>query len=177
MKKFFLTLAAVLFAFLISQKGVKAAAPFSATAYSQTEVSYELPYPGVLPDSPWYFFKVARDSLTLLFVRKQPERSFYQIFLADKRIAAAEKLRAKGKLPLAAVTAMKAEELLREATGMGNSVKKNSDLISKLVVAQTKHGQILEAISAKYSSRETAKAWEDNEYVHNRIMNGVLLKK
>lgn len=177
MKKFFLTLIGALVVFLVSQKGVEAAAPFSAAAYSQTEVSYELPYPGVLPDSPWYFFKVARDNLTLLFIRKQPERSFYQIFLADKRIAAAEKLRVKGKLPLAAVTAMKAEELLREAAGMESSLKKNSDLISKLVVAQTKHGQVLGAISAKYSSRETAKAWEDNEFVHNRIMNDLLLKK
>lgn len=152
------------------------AAETNATSDSQTEIQYHLPYPGILPDSPWYFFKVVRDSVVRQMVRSQPERSFYEIFLADKRMAAAEGLMVKGKFPLAAVTAMKAEELLINASKDGLK-QKNSDLISKLVVSQTKHREILVKLLDKYSSRETAKAWEDNEYVHNRIMNVLLLKK
>lgn len=143
----------------------------------ESEIQYQLPYPGILPDSPLYFFKIIRDGVVIQLVRNQPERSFYEIFLADKRMAAAESLRAKGKFPLAAVTAMKAEELLRKAANSGLEQKNNSDLISKLVVSQTKHREILAYILKKYSSRETTKAWEDNEFVHNRIMNVLLLKK
>lgn len=176
MIRFRTTLVVFLLLFLSSQTRALFV-PTVVIANSQTEIEYQLPYPGVLPDSPWYFFKVVRDKMTLLFVRNQPERSFYELFLADKKIAAAESLVMKEKFPLAAVTAMKAEEQLKNAANYNFKKKSNIDLLSKLVVSQTKHREILAAILRNYSSRETAKAWDDNEFVHNRIMNVLLLKK
>lgn len=176
MKKLLTALVLVLLLFVSSQATVLGAGD-GLPIISSTEVQYTLPYPGVLPDSPWYFLKIIRDGVTLTVVRNEPERSFYEVFLADKRIAAAERLFAKGKFPLAAVTAMKAEEFLREAVDRNFDKKKHSDLIAKIAVAKTKHREILRKIMMKYSSRETEQAWDDNEFVNKRIMNVLISKQ
>lgn len=176
MRKLIASLLVVLSLFVFFQRRALAVGD-STPAITSTEVRYELPYPGVLPDSPWYFFKIIRDGITLTVVRNEPERSFYEVFLADKKIAAAEKLLTKGKFPLAAVTAMKAEDLLRAAVSRDFDKKKHSDLIAKIAVAKTKHREILRKIMSKYSSRETDRAWDDNEFVNKRIMNVLILKQ
>ncbi len=169
MKLLFIPLVVLLFLFTFQSKVM---ALQGAVSVSSGEAKYDLPYPGVLPDSPWYFFKVIRDNVTLFLVRKQPEKAFYEVFLADKRMAAAQALFARGKFPLAAVTAMKAEEYLRSVVEGGQFRGKDKDnLAAKIVVSQIKHREIIREILQKYSSRETTKAWDDNEFVHNRIMN------
>jgi hypothetical protein len=62
MRKLFLSLL-VLVAFL----SLAVPSVVAVDEKSTTPISYDLPYPGMLPDSPVYFVKVARDRVMRFF--------------------------------------------------------------------------------------------------------------
>ncbi len=126
-------------------------------------VDYKLPYPGMLPDSPLYFLKVARDQITLALITDKTQRAFYNLFLADKRLASGEMLWNQGKKDLATTTFLKGEEFFSEATNLASKLS-SEDLKIKLAVAAAKHGEVLE------------KSGLDNAELQERTM-GLLLKK
>lgn len=152
-------------------------------------IDYQLPYPGILPDSPVYFLKVARDRVTLWLVRDGEKRAFYLLFLADKRLSAGERLVNKQSLrssqaaglggksmSVGAVTAVKAEEYFGQAVDEALVVKskgKNpTDLFAKLTVAAEKHREVIDSLAVKLSGRDSeqmVKAHLLNENSSNRV--------
>ncbi len=90
--------------------------------YSQTvsvtnngTVQYELPYPGLLPDSPLYPLKAVRDNSLVFITRDNLSKARLQLELSDKRIRAAEMLAQSGKNTLTISTLSKGEKHFQQA--------------------------------------------------------------
>ncbi|MBI4099411.1 hypothetical protein HY440_00215 [Candidatus Microgenomates bacterium] len=143
----------------------------SVAQASVTSVDYPLPYPGMLPDSSLYFLKVWRDQAVGYLITNPVDKSFYLLFLADKRLAAGEALAEKGNVGLAATTFLKGEEYFKQAVDLA-SQKRNEDLLAKLVVSGAKHSEIL----GKESKVDVGVAYRSNAEAKKRIMELLLTK-
>ena len=51
----------------------------------QEKVIYNLPYPGLLPDSPLYITKIARDRITDFLTRDNLKKAELYLLYSDKR--------------------------------------------------------------------------------------------
>lgn len=71
----------------------------ASTNLSESE---ELPEPGIMPDSTFFAFEKARESISLFLTLDQKEKTEKQIYYAEKRLAAAEKLMGQNKTEAAA---------------------------------------------------------------------------
>jgi hypothetical protein len=137
------------------------------TAYAQTvssrsatvsEVSasaaadYQLAYPGLLPDNPLYFLKVIRDNLTAFFISKPLDKASFDLLQSDKDVEASYLLvtREQGKGNLAIQTFSKSQDYFEDAIKQTTNARKQGysihDISKKLVVANKKHEQILQAV-------------------------------
>lgn len=79
------------------------------------KVSYELPFPGILPDSPLYIFKVLRDGAVKLVINNDMTRARFYLLNAEKRMFAAKLLVDKHKDDLAVTTFSKSNNYLFDA--------------------------------------------------------------
>lgn len=113
------------------------------------QVQYDLPYPGVLPDNPLYFLKVARDRMILFFISTPLKKSQFELLQADKRLNAAYLLKNEGSKNdiLISSTASKAENYFNESVDAAEVAKASgidvSDQANKLLLSSQKHYQIL----------------------------------
>ena len=57
----------------------------SATPTVIQGITYELAYPGLLPDHPLYFFKVIRDKVVSLLINDPSKRAEFNLLTSDKR--------------------------------------------------------------------------------------------
>ena len=125
----------------------------SATPSSTPEVNYELPYPGLLPDSPMYFLRVIRDRIVSLLISNPLKKAEFDLLQADKRLNAGIYLFNKGKTSLAFSTVSKAENYFLQALDKLGEAKKQgeniNDLEGKLKNAVKKHEQELATLSEK----------------------------
>lgn len=117
------------------------------TSTVSARVNYYLPYPGILPDSPLYRIKAARDIISTWFIFDPENKGEKELFLADKRINAAVALVEGGKSGLGLTTATKAEKYLEQAVNRTVKLQKSGkdvkSLLGKLATAIQKHNQIL----------------------------------
>jgi hypothetical protein len=86
----------------------------SPSSASESEVNYELPYPGLLPDNPLYFLRVTRDWAVGLLISDPLKKAEFNLLQADKRLNAGIYLFNKGKISLALSTVSKAENYFSE---------------------------------------------------------------
>ncbi len=158
------------FATLTFVRQVVALEPVEAAA---TGVDYALPYPGMLPDNPLYFLKVARDQALGYFITDPTQKSFYFLLLSDKRLGAGAVLVKLGKQDLGKTTLSKGEQYFSAAVDLAIVAKKSgkdvSDLLAKLTIAGAKHSEILTKSSAD-------QAYHNNLQTRNRIMELLLQK-
>lgn len=116
---------------------------------------YYLPYPGVLPDSPFYKLKAARDRIVLWLTFDMEKKAWRQIGYADKRVNAARFLLEGGKSDLAVSTVSKAEKYLGQAFVIAESQTKAGRDVKSLLLTLSKsidkHGEILEDMTTKTS--------------------------
>lgn len=112
-------------------------------AQETTKVEYYLPYPGILPDSPFYKIKMVRDWLSLRLTFDKKEKAQKELLFADKRINAAKSLFEGGKKELAKTVATKAEKYLQQAREHGADVSK----------AVLKHNEILTELNLPLTPR------------------------
>src|SRR3989344_4236916 len=88
--------------------------PLASNTYAQgilnsstsqtTSSSYQLAYPGILPDHPLYKLKVLRDKLIPLFISNPQKKVEFYLLQTDKGISATDILVKKGKIDLAKET-------------------------------------------------------------------------
>lgn len=146
-----------------------------------TRIDYPLPYPGILPDSPIYFLKVARDQLMLWVIRDARQEAFYLLLLSDKRLAAGEALISKSNKSnkssdIGAMAVVKGEEYFSRAVDQAIAAKKSgadtNDLFSKLTVSAAKHTEVINDLLAKVSGKaasELVKAHRENQNSSDRV--------
>lgn len=138
--------------------------------------NYELPYPGILPDSPLYFIKVARDRMISVLIQSPVKKSFYALLLSDKRLAAGQVLVDTGKTNLGVTTIVNGEDYFSEAVSLAEEAKKQkrdtSELWVKLSVAAVKHDEIISRLMPKVSGMEESRlesAYENSQKSRKRV--------
>lgn len=133
---------------------------FYLANYSQTisldekETVYELPYPGILPDHPLYFFKVVRDKIWAFSTRDNLKKVDIYILFSDKRAKMAQALSNKGKTDLAISTMSKSEKyflkiptLLKDSKEQG--VAPSQELLDQAKASNSKHKEIIQELLKK----------------------------
>lgn len=115
------------------------------------KVEYYLPYPGLLPDSPFYKLKALRDKIGLWLTWDEEKKAERELFLADKRINAAVALLEGGKEGLAVSTATKAEKYLEAAVNRAIKLKKDGrdvkSVLGVIAKAAAKHEELMERLA------------------------------
>lgn len=200
MKKALFLLITILFAFLYFSKttpfyaqetvvqtdtpvGIDTAAtPSSATIPER--INYELPYPGILPDNPFYFLKVLRDGIVKMLINDPVKKARFSLLNAEKRMYAGKMLVDKGKEELALDTVVKSNNYLDDTINAIKSAKtvnpKNPDIkpfLQQLKTAIKKHIEILGDIKPTVSEKlkqqfliEESRLTENGKTVGNLLL-------
>lgn len=141
-KSYFLALFLLIFSLLL---GPLPAKNLVLAQEQNAKIQYDLPFPGILPDSPFYKLKVIRDKLSMFFISDPLKRTDYYLLQADKGILATAMLIDKNKVKLAEETALKAENNITLLTFELKRVseKPGNELFVKLETASKKHREVL----------------------------------
>lgn len=190
MRKLILSISIIIFALLIlhgsfvkeafaqieegSIVAIPAPASDSARAIPQ-HVNYELPYPGILPDNPFYFIKVVRDTIVKALINDPYKKAQFSLLTSQKRMYAGELLVKKGKTQLAFDTIEKSNNYLDDALSSIKETKKlnpkNPDINPFLELFNTvtlKYGEILDEIKPMVnSSYQKNLSWEKKRVLDN----------
>lgn len=123
---------------------------------AEEEIQYELPYPGMLPDNPLYFFKTFRDAVVKFLISDPLKEAEFNVLTANKRAYAALLLAEKGKEELALETLSKSNNYLHEAVvSLSKAKAKKMDInstLDKLQKSVKKHEQVFsQQIMAEFS--------------------------
>ncbi|OGM16073.1 hypothetical protein A2V56_01105 [Candidatus Woesebacteria bacterium RBG_19FT_COMBO_42_9] len=115
------------------------------------EINYQMPYEGkVLPDSPLWVFKAARDRLWYLITSSPLKKAELALLFSDKRLVSAETLFKRQKPDLAITTLAKGEKYLEIALAEESAARSQnydtSAFLERLAVASLKHRQIIESL-------------------------------
>lgn len=122
------------------------------------KVNYELPYPGLLPDSPLYIFRIIRDRVVSLLISDPLKKAEFNLLQADKRLNAGIYLfdsskKDEKKINLTISTISKAEnyfeeaiQKVKEAGRQGMEIK---EITEKLINSAKKHSQELEELAKR----------------------------
>lgn len=155
----------------------------SPDSQEETPLHYTLPYPGLLPDSPLYFFRVVRDRIVNFLIADPKRKAEFGLLQADKRLNAGISLFDKNKFALSITTISKAENYFDEALeSVRIAVKEGidvSDLLNKLNDSSRKHQQVLKDLGEK--SPKEFKAGFESEYKRvsgfQKEVNSLILKR
>ena len=167
-------LIAVAFFFAIQLTLATAYAQVASSSSSQTastNIDYQLPYPGLLPDNPLYFLKMFRDNLTSFFLSKPLDKAQFDLMLSDKNIEASYLLvtQQAGKTALALNTFSQGQDEFANAIDQTIAAKKQGysilEMSKKLEQANQKHEQILHLIEQQ-TGKSSSQTFETE---HNRI--------
>lgn len=117
---------------------------------SAEKINYELPYPGLLPDSPLYFLRVIRDKTVSFLISDPKKKSEFDLLQADKRLNAGILLFDKNKIELAISTISKAENYFEQAIEKAREADKGgadiSEIVNKLTDSSAKHMEVLSSL-------------------------------
>ncbi|MFH1832888.1 MAG: DUF5667 domain-containing protein [Candidatus Levyibacteriota bacterium] len=161
MKKFifFFTFFVFLFSFQHSFAQTKME---EVTVVPQASVDYQLPYPGLLPDSPLYIFKTIRDRIIGFLVSDPLKKAEFNLLMADKRLISGVELIKKNKTKedLAYSTISKGENYFQEAiVKIKEAKKQGSDttkILTKLSIASRKHKEVLVSLEKQVTPEKRA---------------------
>jgi len=138
------------------------------------KVEYELPYPGILPDSPLYFLKALRDRVIGSIISDPLKKAEYLLLTSDKRFYAGVFLVEKNKDELALSAISKGNNYFDEAISKLMEAKQQkkeiNGLLNIMTVAGKKHVEVLSDLETKVDSsykkgfkNEEKRALEMNE--------------
>lgn len=148
----------LMFAFVIGRPSLAQEEPRDATSpalltsteSAKADAEYMLPYPGILPDSPFYKLKAARDWVVNFLISDTLKKSEFSLLQADKRLSAGAALFKKDKKELAEETISKGQNYLEFAIAKAAEAEKQgrdiNNLKENLVRAVKKHKQLLSGL-------------------------------
>lgn len=145
----------ILLAVFLFATGQQAWAATPVVAEGGAEVvQYDLPYPGLLPDSPLYVLKQVRDWVLEKLITDPLKKTEFYILQADKRLVMGQMLDGAGNKILGEQTISKGEKYMYKAVQLALSLKTNGKEIPPSIVAHlenaiAKHIEVLEAEIAK----------------------------
>ena len=121
---------------------------------TQATSSYELPYPGMLPDSPLYFLKQVRDWILDRLISDPVKKADFYVLQADKRLSMGISLMTTGKGALAEQTISKGEKYMNNSVALVVGLKSQGKEIPGYVMdhvtrAIAKHDEVLTKLSAE----------------------------
>lgn len=122
-----------------------------AITLSEKKVIYNLPYAGILPDNPLYFFKQVRDTILEFTTRDQVKKAELLLLSSDKKIAMASLLSKKGKNTLMIKVLIQAEKSSLSIPSLVISSKKQGvgpkeGLVYRLKLSNAKHREVIEGL-------------------------------
>lgn len=136
----------------------------ASTANIPTADEYILPFPGLLPDNPFYFLKTSRDRVISFLITDPLKKAEFNLLQADKRLSAGVVIFKNGKKELAEETISKGENYfeeavveIRRAKGQGMDAQ---PLIGKLHLSSIKHQSVIESLK-KETKGELSKKFEN----------------
>lgn len=117
----------------------------------QEKVIYNLPYPGLLPDSPLYAVKIIRDRITDFLTRDNLKKAELYLLYSDKRASMSLALALKGKNQLAIDTFIKGEKYFIKIPNLLRSAKKQgspapSSFVETLKLSNAKHKELIDEL-------------------------------
>ena len=164
MQKIFLLALPFLIFFLSFNFNVSFAKENASPSADSQDVHYELPYPGLLPDSPLYFLRIIRDKAVGFLISAPLKKAEFNLLQADKRLNAGVYLFNKHKIPLAISTISKAENYFYDAIQKAQIAKKEGEditqIIGELLNSSKKHQEVLEDLREK-SLKEFKEGFEE----------------
>jgi len=115
-------------------------------------VIYELPYAGITPENPLYFFKQLRDQIREFLTRDYIQKAEFLLVSSDKRAHIAIILAEKGKTRQSVEVLADAEERALRISPLLSSSKKqgisaNEQFIYTLKLSNTKYREIIQEIA------------------------------
>jgi hypothetical protein len=143
----------------------------AAALSKDTQVSYYLAYPGILPDHPLYPLKMLRDNMKLLLTTNPTDKFNTLLLYSDKRIGAAQVLVDGGKINLGLSTAFKSEGYLNQAMKLLDA-NPSPELGNKLHLSTMKHEELLDAMKPKVTGdalNELDRIINTNNLVHEQV--------
>lgn len=137
--------------------------PMDATVSAATptpvkQTDYQLPYPGLLPDSPLYQLKTLRDRLISFLVSDPLKQAEFNLLQADKRLAAGWYLvdKNRSKALLAESTIQKGENYFEDAIAKVKEAKKmgvdTSLMVNNLQRSAQRHKKVIQNLKNKAPS-------------------------
>jgi hypothetical protein len=139
----------------------------SATiAPSPTSINYQLPYPGILPDSPLYPLKVLRDRLVEFFISNPTKKGEFYILEGDKHINSAIFLiENKRNYALAESTVSKGENYMERSFSQVPIIKQRqeipNELLQHLSISLSKHQEEIKRMEDKAPAEVRMKLHKD----------------
>ena len=117
----------------------------------QEKVIYNLPYPGLLPDSPLYITKVIRDQIADFLTRDNLKKAELYLLYSDKGASMSLALASKGKSQLAIDTFIETEKYFLKIPALLKSAKKQgssapSSFTETLKLSNAKHEELIEEL-------------------------------
>ncbi len=120
------------------------------TPVAPTPIQYSLPFPGLLPGSPLYPFKVARDRIVEFFISNTYKKADFYLLQADKHLGAGIIMDQKGKTREAEKYISKGENYLDKSLGKAIASRKagesTDDIFHRIVLSSLKHEEILKGM-------------------------------
>ena len=149
----------------------------SPTPSPTQAIVYEMPYPGLLPDSPLYFLKTARDNVIGFLINDPFKKATFNLLQADKRFQAGIMLYQKdeNKKELAFTTISKGHNYLEDAITKALDAKSHkvevADLTSKIELSTKKQRQTLKQLQLSHpqAKEDVAHALERVESIEKKI--------
>lgn len=138
------------------------ATPSSFIAPTPAQSNYTLPYPGILPDNPFYRLKMIRDGIVLFLITDSYKKAQFQLLQADKRLQAGVALIEKDKqtVPLAISTISKGENYFSQAIQTTVHVQSGGRdigaLLGDLQQSSRKHVEVLTNLKKEVPQQSTA---------------------
>jgi hypothetical protein len=123
-------------------------------------VSYDLPYPGILPDHPLYPVKMFRDRFVSMFLSDPVKIAEFNLLQADKRLQAGVSLLNKNQsnVQLALSTISKGQHYFTDAVESTKDAKAQGfytgDITHKMSLAAKKHSEVIVSMEKKVPGRE-----------------------
>lgn len=161
----------------IIENSVDQATLSAQTSTGSGRVNYELPYPGMLPDNPFYTLKMLRDRIIKTLISDPFKKARFNLLTGQKRMYAGKLLVDKKKYDLALVTIEKSNNYLDEAVGDIKQARKanpkNTDinpLIHNFETIILKHQEILKDIKPKVGDKNIKKVeWQEKRLAEIQI--------
>lgn len=123
----------------------------SVLGIDASEIDYQMPYEGkVLPDSPLWVLKAARDRVWFLITSSPSRKAELALLFSDKRLMSAKILLENKKPDIAISTLTKGEKYLEVAVAQESIARSQgydtSTFLTRLAVASLKHRQVIESL-------------------------------